>query len=284
LDGATAGLVVLDVDGDLRPELLVWSGRGVKLYQQGRRDPGGLEDLKEVLSIAPGDFDNDGLTDLCADRRGDGTIPECGWKVCEAPSNPACRELPQGVWLDFDHDYDLDLILLREDLGPRRNNGRAGFSDLTHAFPFVQGAAIDGCASISYRRPGMDLAVAYADRPGVLYRDHLSGKYEAVPLEVLPKGVLGMGAFDVDNDGWTDLAVGDGTSRPADERPQKWLPELQSASGCEPVCVCRPGKPNGERGVAGRAVFRNKGLGAFDAAMRPNGLEQRRHDGGRFRR
>ena len=36
LEAATAGLVVLDADGDLRPDLLAWSATGVKLYQQDR--------------------------------------------------------------------------------------------------------------------------------------------------------------------------------------------------------------------------------------------------------
>ena len=66
LQAPTAGLLVLDNDGDLTPDLLVWSARGVKLYQQGKTAiESGLEDLKEVVSIAAGDFDNDGLVDLC---------------------------------------------------------------------------------------------------------------------------------------------------------------------------------------------------------------------------
>jgi tetratricopeptide (TPR) repeat protein len=57
LDAATAGLLVLDVDGDLTPDLLVWSANGVKLYQQGKTAvASGLEDLKGVVSIAAGDM------------------------------------------------------------------------------------------------------------------------------------------------------------------------------------------------------------------------------------
>ena len=278
LDAATAGLVVLDVDGDLRPELLVWSARGVKLYQQGKKEiASGLEDLKEVLSIAPGDFDNDGLTDLCV-LTADGTAlyKNVGGRFAKHPVTLPVGSYRKAVWLDFDHDYDLDLILLGKTSAVARNNGQAGFSDLTHAFPFVQGAAIDGVRiDIIADAQGMDLAVAYADRPGVLYRDHLGGKYEAVSLEVLPQGGLGMGAFDVDNDGWTDLAVGDGTGLVLlmNDRKGGFQSAKAPAGASAPFVFADLENRTVSELVASGAVFRNKGLGAFDAATQPNGLE-----------
>ncbi len=278
LDAATAGLVVLDVDGDLRPELLVWSTRGVKLYQQGKTEiPSGLEDLKEVLSIAAGDFDNDGLTDLCVlTAEWTALYQNVGGRFAKHPATLPVGSYRKAVWLDFDHDYDLDLILLGKTSALVRNNGQAGFSDLTHAFPFVPGAAIDGVRiDIIADAQGMDLAVAYADRPGVLYRDHLSGKYEAVPLEVLPQGVLGMGTFDVDNDGWTDLAVGDGTGLVLlmNDRKGGFQSAKAPAGARAPFVFADLENRTVSELVASGAVFRSKGLGAFDAATRPNGLE-----------
>src|SRR5262249_46125719 len=54
--------------------------------------------------------------------------------------------------------------------------------------------------------PGFDLVVSYADRSGVLYRDHLGGSYQAVPVESLPARFNHLAAYDLDHDGRTDLA------------------------------------------------------------------------------
>ena len=66
-DPATAGLALLDLNGDGHTDLIAWSAEGVRLYKDGKTPvaKSGLEDLKDVRSIAPGDFDNDGLPDLC---------------------------------------------------------------------------------------------------------------------------------------------------------------------------------------------------------------------------
>jgi hypothetical protein len=53
----------------------------------------------------------------------------------------------------------------------------------------------------------MDLAVIYADRPAVLYRDRLNGKYEATDLPAIPAGAKAIYAADLDNDRATDLIV-----------------------------------------------------------------------------
>ena len=67
LEGENPRLLVLDADGDGNSDLLGWTNRQVLLYERGRTllERSGLEDLREVTSIAPGDFNNDGLPDLC---------------------------------------------------------------------------------------------------------------------------------------------------------------------------------------------------------------------------
>ena len=92
--------------------------------------------------------------------------------------------LPKGrfeaaVWLDFDHDYDLDLFLFGAQSVLLRNE-QGVLRDYTAHFPFVAGRAI---AAVPFRvvpdTKGIDLAVSYADRPGVLYSDQMRGVFAA---------------------------------------------------------------------------------------------------------
>lgn len=278
LDAATAGLVVLDADGDLTPDLLAWSATGVKLYQQGKTAvPSGLEDLKEVVSVTAGDFDNDGLADLCVLTAAEAALyKNAGGKFVRHAAALPAGSYRKAVWLDFDHDYDLDLFLLGQTSALARNNGQAGFVDLTNAFPFVPGTAIDGVrVDVLADTQGMDLAVAYTDRPGVLYRDRLAGKYEVIPLAVIPKGANAIGAFDVNNDGWTDLIVGDdaGLALLVNDHQGGFRPTQAPAGARAPFVFADLENRTVSELVAGGAVFRNQGLGMFAPALKLDGLE-----------
>src|SRR5262249_35970042 len=61
-------------------------------------------------------------------------------------------------------------------------------------------------------QPGRDLVVSYADRPGVLYRDRLAGRYEAHPIDTIAPGVRAAAARDFDADGAVDLIALNGRS------------------------------------------------------------------------
>jgi len=203
------GLAVLDVDGDGKPDLLLWSRQGIRLYVAGSTPiaASGLEGLRDVLFVAPGDFDDDGLPDLCVLT---GSGPSL-WRNLGGRFAPVAAHLPAGrfaraVWLDFDHDYDLDLLLLGDTSALVRNDGAGGWSDQTSRFPFAAGRAIDATTlDLVADTQGMDLVVSYADHPGVVYRDRLGGAYAAEPLAALPAGTTGLQAEDLDGDGWTDL-------------------------------------------------------------------------------
>jgi hypothetical protein len=214
LDPATAGLAVLDADGDGTPDLLVWSKQGILLFRGGttRVEATGLQDLRGVVAVVPGDFDNDGLPDLCVLNPGPSLWHNAGGGRFEK----VAAALPPGpfaaaVWLDVDHDYDVDLVLLGERSALLRNEGGVGgrgWSDATARFPFAPGKAIAGTVldAVSDTQ-GKDLAVAYADHHGVIYHDRLGGRYEAEDLPGLAPGARFLTAWDVDQDGWTDLAA-----------------------------------------------------------------------------
>ena len=54
---------------------------------------------------------------------------------------------------------------------------------------------------------GFDMVVAFADRAGVLYRDKLAAKFEAIDLPQVAAGTSALAAYDFNNDGGTDLAA-----------------------------------------------------------------------------
>jgi hypothetical protein len=143
--------------------------------------------LPAVLTEALGDFDNDGRQDKLSLVNGRPVLLRSGRTRVPLPA--VSGSFRHAVWIDYDHDYDLDLVLL----GPRsvllRNKGAAGFEDVTASFPFVDGVAVSGVAFryIPDTR-AMDLLVHYEGRPPVLYRDRLGGKYEPTPAPDLPVG------------------------------------------------------------------------------------------------
>jgi hypothetical protein len=211
LDPATAGLAALDADGDGLPDLIAWSKQGILLFRGGstKVEATGLQDLRDVVAVVPGDFDNDGLPDLCILNPAPSLWRNAGGGRFER----VAATLPPGpfaaaVWVDFDHDYDVDLVLLGEHSALLRNQGAAGWSDETARFPFAPGRAIAGAVldTVSDTQ-GRDLAVSYVDHPGVIYRDRLGGRYEAEDLPGLAPGARFLTAWDVDQDGWTDLAA-----------------------------------------------------------------------------
>ncbi len=163
--GTDSGLAVADVDGDGTADLIAWSSNGIQVFKSGSAAIDcGLSALKDVVAIVPGDFNNDGLADLAIITKSGAEL----WTNAAGKFSRSSVKLPAGsyanaVWLDYDHDYDLDLFLLGEHSVLMRNNGEAGFSDETKSFPFVSGHATAGVEfDVIPDTDSMDLAVAYA--------------------------------------------------------------------------------------------------------------------------
>src|SRR5262249_27651091 len=157
--------------------------QGVALYRNGtqRVADAGLNGLTGVIYVAPGDFNNDGLVDLLILTESGPLLyrNEKGKFVREAANLPQ-RRFTRAVWIDYDHDYDLDLMVLGDTSVLLRNEGKAGFSDRTADFPFEKGSVTEASKTrVDPDSKAFDLAVQYRDRAPVLYRDDLGGKYHA---------------------------------------------------------------------------------------------------------
>ncbi len=275
-DPRSAGLMALDSDGDTRPDLLLWSGRGITLYRGGVEPvDAGLSALKDIMHVAADDFDNDGLPDLCILSNGGPALyrNQNGKYVAVKAPLPKGR-FHQAVWLDYDHDQDSDLILLGERSFLIRNQGEGGWEDRTADFPFVPGRARAG-TSIRVIADGkaIDLAVAYEDRESVLYRDRLLGVYEPSLLPGPEKETSRIVAADTDNDGAVDLAAGgpSGVTILLNRRGT-----FQRVSG-GPAGAGGFALANLDRRpvldlVADGRVFRNQGLGRFSPDPETSGL------------
>lgn len=207
--GPTAGLALLDVDADGKPDVVAWGAGGVQIVRAGQTSPtpSGLDAVKDVRSVAVGDPNNDGLPDLCVITATGATLytNKAGSFTASDVAIPA-GGYARAAWVDVDHDYDQDLVVVGEQNRLMRNNGQAGFSDQTADFPFATGRAVDVTVlDLINDTTGHDLVVSYEGQPGVLYRDMLAGKFTATPIAALPAGARSLVAEDVDHDGWLDL-------------------------------------------------------------------------------
>jgi len=207
--GAGARLAVIDYDGAGQSDLLVASLSGLHLFRRGSEpvEQPAFAQLRDVAGAFAGDFDNDGRPDLCV-LAAQGPVllhntPK-GYEIAKIA-------LPQGrfefaVWVDYDHDYDQDLLLLGEKTVLLRNELPKGFADRTGDIPFVAGKAIE--AAVTRMIPDTkshDLIVTYEGRGAMLYRDRLGGFFDAAELHAVPAGARGLMAADLDNDSAFDL-------------------------------------------------------------------------------
>ena len=263
------GLAAADIDGDGVADLLVWWAESVQVFKSGGKllDTG-ISGLKDVVSVVPGDFNNDGFADLLiVTKSGAELWINTKGKFAKSPAVLPAGNYTGAVWLDYDHDYDLDLFLLGEHSVLMRNNGAAGFSDESKNFPFVTGRAVTGVTfDLVPDTDPMDLVVAYADRPGVLYRDRLNGRYEAQDLPAIPAGAHALLAADMDNDRATDLIVSTGTGvLVAWNRAGAFVKSAEFAASGGSVAVTDLENRGQLDLVTAGNVYRNLGLGQFKA-------------------
>jgi tetratricopeptide (TPR) repeat protein len=185
-------------DGAAVPEDAEWSVYS-EVYDIVEPSPDGAVIFDDEQS---GDYDNDGLADRCV--AGERSRIERGTKTgfTQAHEFPAASF--DCLWIDYDHDYDLDVMFFGDASSLYRNEGGAFRKQ---DFPFQPGRAVAGVVfDLVPDTDHFDLLVAYADRPAVVYRDRLLGQYQA---ESLPFSLFApLRAADLNHDQWTDLTAG----------------------------------------------------------------------------
>ncbi len=211
-DTANSGMQVIDAEGSGHADLLVWSRDRVELWKRGvtLAKNSGLEGLKDLRDIAPGDFDNDGLMDLCVVTGAGAAIFHNNHGVFAKQLDlPKAAGTNKALAIDYDHDNDLDLLLLGSQTALLRNDGNGKFEDKSGSFPTApKGKALDAVVmALRGDTAARDIVVSYADRGGVLYTDKLNGVFEASELPAISAGSMGLDAQDFDHDGLVDVVV-----------------------------------------------------------------------------
>jgi len=240
------GACFFDYDGDGKQDLFLPDNGpqgGMALY----RNVGGgkFEDVTKKAGLDPeshgigctaGDYDNDGATDLAVGFKGrvlllhnekNGTFKD----VTESAGINSDDNTNLGlVFIDYDHDGDLDLYITRSSERPIegrmtglnkmwRNNGNGQFTDVTEATGLLGFAPNTNAIGTDYNNDrAVDLVGAGYDVRAVggspttlmgttLFENPREGRFVShQPWSGVGGGTVGVAVLDFDHDGWMDLA------------------------------------------------------------------------------
>jgi enediyne biosynthesis protein E4 len=214
IESSCGGAAFLDYDKDGFIDIYVTSGTWLKGFTKSEepsdvshnhlyrnRGDGTFEDVTDKarvggpwysMGVSVGDFDNDGYPDLYVcnygenvllKNKGDGTFTNItekagvsGGKMCSVGA----------VWLDYDNDSYLDLYVGNY-------------------------LAFDPDYNYFYSPDGFPPPMAYESEPDMLYRNNGNGTFtdvtKAMGIIDIDGRAMGVGAADVDDDGFVDIYV-----------------------------------------------------------------------------
>jgi len=179
-----------------------------------RNEPNRPLPVPDAVFVAAADYDNDGLPDLCVITKTGAWLYHNDNGKLTKRTQLAEGQFNSAFWIDYDHDYDPDLILL----GPKsrlfRNNGEAGFSDETKPIGFVSSNALSAeRVETDPDSPAFDFVIHYDSGP-VLYKDKLGGVFETSSAKFTPlvsparvSTVDGQARRDVTPGNWVEIAL-----------------------------------------------------------------------------
>ena len=226
--GAPTALALGDVDGDGGENLLV-AGKTVQLYavQQGfvsdvtARMPVPLP--AGALAATFVDYDNDGWLDLFAigtDHRGVLLHNVEGKRFEDVSARAGVRDVNDArhaLFVDLDHDGDLDLLLVgNESLAVYRNNADGTFSLAPNAMGITQGGADAAFADLDDDGRTDVVVASTSGTHEVFHNDAVNGFGRTADTI---HGAEPVAIGDYDNDGAFDVLIGgvlwhnDGTGR-----------------------------------------------------------------------
>ncbi len=198
-------LAVMDSAGTGRTDLVVATGTAIRLHRFGA--PGlTLAPATDVRALLPADYNNDGLPDLLVlTAAGPKLYRNQRTSFVPAPLKATPGNFRTAIWIDYDHDYDLDLVLLGDQHLLLRNEGANGL--VPQPLPFADLPAVRA-AEVTRLRPdsrAFDLLIAPLSGPTIAYEDQLGGVFRKVDHPELAVAAPALTA-DFNQDGRPDTA------------------------------------------------------------------------------
>lgn len=209
--GKPLGALTLDLNGDGTADALIWSKQGSIAVVGGGGSGPAPRDVRTGGGVyfGAGDFDGDGLADLCRVDAG-------GLDVLVNRSGSSFRtefrldgRFSLCLFADYDHDNDFDLFALGDDKRLLQNDGEGNLADVSDQFPFGAGPVRAAATAELFEDNGQDFVAVYGDSVAV-HQDRKLGVYgEAVAVDGVrvPPGTARMDVVDANHDGYLDVAV-----------------------------------------------------------------------------
>jgi tetratricopeptide (TPR) repeat protein len=227
---SSAGACLIDLQNNGQPDLVVighgepavriYRNTGVGSFEALPEEQTGVHASGVGVACAVGDYDNDGLPDLALamDDRvllfrnlGGGKFED----VTKA-AGIELRNRPTGlIFVDYDHDGDLDLFVMGAVLngtGPNvlwRNNGNKTFTDWTQQAGLAgTGSTASAVLSDLNNDRAVDLIVAGSGAAPTFFANRREGPFQVLPLFAanLPPTVS-VATLDFNKDGWMDVVL-----------------------------------------------------------------------------
>jgi Tfp pilus assembly protein PilF len=218
LDAAPTALALGDYDGDGVDNLLLSAGGKVRLFamQQGFMTEA-TDRMPLPMSVGATDatfvdYDNDGWLDLFAigtDQHGYLLRNNGGQRFEDVTPHAGVREVGgarHALFLDLDHDGDLDLLLVgNESTAAYRNNADGTFAPFPNAAGLQQGGSDAGFADVDDDGRTDVVIASVSGTHGLFLNDAVRGFTRSADT-IHGAGPVAVG--DYDNDGAVDFYVG----------------------------------------------------------------------------